>query len=153
MRIFVVSIGLIVAMLSGASRAHATGSNPAVEVEIQVVLASREAGKIDEKLQKHQKLMKQLKTAGFQSAQLSDELTASVQVGSQVSLEAKTKPEPRMLKVKVKEVTKEKEISLHVAIEALKFKIDTQHKNGGTIVLAHRQDEKTALFLAVTPKL
>ena len=151
MRILVVVMSIAWALLTGATTARAQAPGP-VAVDILVVQASRSAGKMDARLKKQPKLMKQLRTAGFKSARVSDELKTKVEVGARVGLMLASK-KSRELQVRVKEVTPKKRIKLTVGIKAFGFEIDTEHANGGTIVVAHQQGPDAAVFLAVTPKL
>ena len=154
MRIFFFTLASVWALLAGTVPAYAQeAARRPVSVDIVVVQASRKAGKMDDRLKKQVKLTKQIETAGFKSAKISDALKTKVEVGARVGVEVLAAPKPRLLQVKVKEVTKEKVIKLTVTIKALSFEIDTEHTNGGTIVVAHPQGKEEALFLAVTPTL
>ena len=163
MRIFTVTLGLVWALVAAVHPAHAQESSRRhVSVDIVVVQASRKAGKMDERLKKQSKLTKQIKTAGFQSARISDALKTKVEVGARVEVEVLAQPKARLLQVRVKEITKKTMkdgvevppvIKLTVGIKSLGFEIDTEHTNGGTIVVAHPQGKDAALLLAVTPKL
>ena len=153
MRNFVVVIFVAWALLAGVSAARAQDTRPSVAVDITVVQAFRRPGEMDARLKKQVKLTKQITTAGFKSARISDALKTKVEVGSRVGVEVLASPKPRLLQVRVKEVTPKKTIKLTVGIKALDFEIDTEHTNGGTIVVAHPQGPDEALFLAVTPKL
>lgn len=153
MRIFFIVLGFVWALLTGIAPTSAQEARRSVSVDIKVVQASRTAGKMDPKLKKQVKLTKQIRSAGFKSARISDALSTTVEVGSSVGIEVLAQPKPRLLQVRVKEVTAEKKIKLTVGIKALSFEIDTEHGNGGTIVVAHPQGPDAALFLAVTPRL
>ena len=153
MRTFIVIMSTALALLTSASPVSAQSAGQSVAVDITVVRAFRKAGKMDAGLKSQPKLKKQIETAGFKSAKISDALNTTVAVGASVSVEVLASPKPRLLKVRVKKVTAAKTIQLTVGIKAFKFEIDTEHKNGGTIVVAHPQGPDEALFLAVTPKL
>ena len=153
MRIFVVILGLVSAALTGLSPAVAADKSKPVAVDIMVVRAFRKAGEMDKRLKKQVKLTKQILGAGFKSATVSDAVKTKVEIGARVALQVLQSPKPRLLQVKVKEVTAKKTIKLTVGIKSLDFEIDTEHSNGGTIVVAHPQGPDAALFLAVTPKL
>ena len=150
MRIFVVVMALAWTLLAGPTLVRAAAAQ-SVAVDILVVQASRRSGSMDAKLKKQVKLTKQMEVAGFKSAKVTDSLNTKVEVGASVALQVLRAPK-RLLKVSVKEVSNGT-IKLTVGIKALQFEIDTEHKNGGTFVVAHPQGKEDALFLAVTPKL
>lgn len=152
MRVFVTVASLVCAMLFSAPATLA--GPPAVKVDIIIVEASRRPGGMDAKLKakKQAKLTKQIVQAGFKSARISDTLTTQVEVGARVSLEVLASPKPRILQVRVNEVSA-KNIRLTVGIKALDLEVDTAQGNGGTFVIVHPQGPKDALFLAVTPQL
>ena len=153
MRILVIVSSLIMTLLIGSASAGAQPARGPVAVDILVVQAFRKPGPMDPRLKKQVKLTKQIRTAGFTSATVSDALKTKVEVGSSVGVEVLASPKPRLLQVRVKEVTKDKKIRLTVGIKEFDFEIDTEHSNGSMIVVAHPQGPKAALFLAVTPKL
>ncbi len=152
MRTFVIIMSTVLTLMVGSLPVRAQGPR-SVAVDITVVQAYRQPGRLDPKLKKQTKLTKQITTAGFKSAKISDSLSTTVEVDSSVTVEVLASPKPRLLKVRVNEVTAKKTIRLTVGIKAFNFEIDTEHKNGGTIVVAHPQGPDAALFLAVTPKL
>ncbi len=160
MRILVYLLIFLGGLLSAAVPVHAQDSlqgassdRRPVAIDIMVVRAFRKPGPMDARLKKQVHLTKQIRNAGFRSAKVSDALKTTVEVGSSVGVEVLASPKPRLLKVRVNEVTADKRIKLTVGIKAFEFEIDTEHKNGGMIVVAHPQGPDAALFLAVTPKL
>lgn len=121
-----------------------------VRVEILVIEASKSLKSFDPKIEA--KLAKVIQEHGHTGAQVLDELTSNeVAQGESVSLEILRKSEKaRMLKVTVLEVKPEL-VRLRVGIREFKFKTETKHLKGGTIMVAFKGDGKT-MYLAVTPK-
>ena len=125
---------------------------PKVSVDIAVIEASRTGTKVDPRVSAL-KLHKKLAQYGFTSAKVMDELSAKVDLGSSVSLEFMQKNgKGRMLQVKVLEAAKAL-VRLQVTVPDIKFSTKTEHKNGGTFMLALPGRQAKRLFLAVNPKL
>ncbi len=126
-----------------------------VAINIVVIEASRSGKSLDPRLTAL-KLHKSLKVMGFKSTEVMDELNTKVELGSSVSLQMLGKSgKARNLRVKVLAIDlKAKIVTLNVSVPEFTFKTDTEHKNGGTLMVAiPRKDDKKTIFLAVTPKL
>jgi hypothetical protein len=143
---------LLVMLTSWAtiSSATALAAAPGVKVDILVIEAKREKGDFDPRIQK---LKDKIGRAGYESAQVVDELShREIEIGSRVSLQMPSKKQT--LSVTVLEVTKDQKIKLLVAIEGMKFETTTEHTNGGLLLVGIPQkDAKTAMMLGVTPTL
>lgn len=120
-----------------------------VQLHILVIEASKEKGPIDPRLESLKDNM-----LGYTAAKVVDEVSAKADEGSSVSMEIVRKSkEPRLLKVTVLKVTPDKNITMKVAIDAIKFSAEPTHKSGSTFLLGHKLPNDKALFLAVTPKV
>src|SRR5688572_14264565 len=136
--------------LVGALSPTALAAAPSVKVDILVIEAKREKGNFDPRIAK---LKDKLARAGYESAQVLDELShREIEVGSRVSLEMPSKKQT--LSVRVLEVTKDQKIKLLVAIDGMKFETTTEHTNGGLLLVGIPQENKEkAMMLGVTPTL
>ncbi|MEQ9499958.1 MAG: hypothetical protein RIT81_23980 [Deltaproteobacteria bacterium] len=137
--------------VAAESNAHAAGK---VELEVVVIEASK-TGKSPAPEGVSAKVVKELKSFGFNTIRVSDRITASVENEASVSVEFRPKPNEKkkrqMLKVTVLE--KKKEVTrLKIALPSIPFSAETEHKKGGTFLVAVKGKNADAVFLAVTPK-
>jgi len=124
-----------------------------VAVNIVVVEATR-SGKAFDAQVKRLKLEKKLQQYGFTSAKVMDSLRTNIELQSSVSLEILSKSgKARTLTVKVLQASaKTGTVKLSVAVPESKFKTETTHEKGGTLMLALPPEKAKRVFLVVTPK-
>jgi hypothetical protein len=140
------AIMLFAITMLGVGSAPALGDPIQVKVDILVIEAKKDAGTFDARLEK---LEKRIVRSGYQSATVLDELNAAdIAIGSSVSLEMPSKKQD--LKVKVLDVAKDKKIKLQVGIKGMKFETETEHSDGGMLLVVITKGDN-ALMLAVTP--
>ena len=135
--------------LAQSPPASAAANEPKpVKLHILVIEADKKSGDWDKRIADMRSAM-----PGYKSAKVLDELEASTEEKSSVSLEImRQSGQPRLLKVSVRKVEADKTVKLRLEIEALKFKMDTTHEKGvGRIVVAKPMPGDKALFFAVTP--
>lgn len=132
----------------------AASAGEKVEIDVIVIEATKTA-KTPPPKGLAKPIVDQIKGFGFTSIRIADRLTAHIEKQGSVSLEFKpkgeTNKERQMLKVtmlsKKADVTK-----LEVALPSLDFSARTEHKKGGTFLVAAPAAKDSKLFLAVTPK-
>ena len=133
----------------------ASGPQAAAPVQLDIlVIEAKKGGKphMPAKL-KEVKVDDDLRNLGFTSARILDQLPAKVEHMGSVSLEINTpySKKKEMLSVTVLGQTKSV-VTLRVELPSLKFKTETGHKKGATLMLVPRQKGNSALFLAIRPK-
>lgn len=146
---FLVGLCLALGLAPGLARAQAP-----VQVQIVVIEATKRAGQPMDPALKARKLAAQLEALGYTGAKISDQLNAKVGVRARVSLSMfEGTPRERKLTVAVREVGEDGTIRLQITLDKPVVKLKTDHKNGGTALVAHPSSKEAALFLAITPKL
>lgn len=143
-------LALFVIGASRASSAQAPKRSPRqVQIHILVIEGDKTSSDFEKSLERWRNAM-----PGYTGAKLVDELNATVEEDSSVSLEIlRRSGTPRLLRVTVRKIEPDHTVKLRVAIDALKLSTDTTHKNGATLVVGNPLSGTRALFLAITPKL
>ena len=126
---------------------------PKVAVKI-IVIEAKKSGSLSKRL-KALHLQEKLADYGYKGGRVLDELATSVEPKSSVTLYMKDEAgKQRSLKVTVLEANKKADVvRLRIQAPELNFDGKTNHKKGGTLLLAKKRNPTTAWFFAVTPKL
>lgn len=157
---WLVRFGLLAWMLGLALGSRPAAANPAsdpasAKVRVQIVAIEAERGRVAmDKALKQSKVAAQLEAMGYTAAKVADTLDADVSVKGRVVLHLFEKtPKERALTVALEEVTPSGTVRLAIDLDKPAVKLKTEHKKGGTALVAQPTSKQTALFLAVTPSL
>lgn len=148
---------IVFALVAACALVIAPG-DAAAKGQVQLHLVVIEASKAGETARPDAvapKVFEQIKEFGYPSVRVVDSLDATVEDEASISLQISPNPgderAKQMLKVTV--IDKKADVTkLKIALPSMKFSAETEHKKGGTILVAARKTKDGALFLAVTPK-